>query len=55
MCKRGLTPIARFSVFVFLEIVLGAEGLLGFGVLMGEVCLPTRAEIDVPAPETSFQ
>ena len=55
MIQLGPAPIARFLVFVFLEIVLGAEGLPGFGVLMGEVCFPTRAEIDVPAPETSFQ
>ena len=42
-----------FISFVFLEVVLFAEGGLGQRVLVGEVVLPTRAEIDVPTPEAA--
>ena len=38
---------------VFVERVEFSQLLLGLLVLVGEIVLPTGAEIDVPAPESS--
>ena len=38
---------------ILLEVVPGPERCFGLFVLMGEIVLPSRAEIDVPAPETA--
>ena len=42
------------SLLVLFEVVLLPESCLCLFVLMGEVVLPARAEVNVPAPEPAF-
>lgn len=43
----------RSPLLILLEIILPTEIQFGFFVLVGEICHPARAEVDVPAPETA--
>jgi len=47
--------MGRGALLVFLEVVLGPELGLHLIGLMGEIALPARAEVDMPAPETSAE
>ena len=40
---------------ILLEIILLAESGLGFLVLVGEIGLEARAEIDVPTPKATHE
>ena len=48
---QAITDEGDHNLPVFVEIVLLAESGLGLLILMGEIGLEARAEIDVPAPE----
>lgn len=43
------------SLLVLFEVVLLPESCLCLFILMGEVVLPARAEVNVPAPEPAFE
>ena len=40
-------------LLVLVEVILSSQFSLGLLILMGEVCLPAGAEVDMPAPESS--